>query len=414
MATRQTFAAGAGFVAIQGDQFTYAGQVVKLKGTNYYPRDHMWADMWSSWNWSEIQSEAAMIQGLGMNCVRILVPYSNGGWGGANPPAARLQQLEDLVNLLGNKGVRSCVTLFDWETSFPAPGTSREAEHLSYLSAIVSRLKNNKNVLLWDVKNEPDHPNNIGGYDNWDSSPANRDKIVSWLHRMCDAVRAVDPNHPVSAGLRWWQNVCDVLPFVDVAMFHSYWPNISTQEIPDVKSYMGGNPKPILVEEFGWPSNPTPCNRDGQLIYDYNETAQLDLYTSHLTAFTAHNIAGGIQWMTFDAKAYTSNQYESFENYFGLWTYTYTLKPAGAYYRDHFPVSLFPVEPDGVPPGPVTGLTAQAASGQVSLKWTNPSDADFVGTVIRCKTTGFPVDPTDGELVADRRKPPATPDAFAQ
>ena len=205
----------------------------------------------------------------------------------------------------------------------------------------------------------------------------------------------------------------DVLPFVDVAIFHSYWPNISTQEIPDVKSYMGGNPKPILVEEFGWPSNPTPCYRDGQLIYDYNETAQLNLYTSHLIAFAAHDIAGGIQWMTFDAKAYTTNQNESFENYFGLWTYSYSLKPAGIYYRDHFPVSLFPVEPDGGPPGPVTGFTALTSSGQVSLKWVNPSDADYVGTMIRCKTTDFPVDPTDGELVADRRKPRGSSDVFS-
>lgn len=344
------------FVRIQGDQFTYKGQVVRMKGSNYYPRDHMWADMWNSWDWTEIVREADLMQGLGLNCVRILVPYWNGGWGGPNPPADRLQKLEDLVNMLGQRGIRSCVTLFDWETSFPAAGTSTERDHLSYVSAIVGRLKNNPNVFMWDVKNEPDHPANIGGVDNWDGT-ASKSKIVDWLHRMCDACRAIDPNHPASAGLRWWQNINDVMDFVDVAIFHSYWPNVA-QEIDEARSYMGANQKPILCEEFGWPTNPNPCNRDGRLIYDYNEDQQLYLYTLHLTEFQNKGIAGCIQWMTFDARSYTTNQDETFEKFFGLWRYDYSLKPAGAYYRDHFPVRQFTDPPEPVACGVVKQLAA--------------------------------------------------------
>lgn len=400
---------GVDFVGVQGDQFVFRGQVVKLKGTNYYPRDHMWANLWNSWDWPAMVTEAGMVRDLGMNCVRILVPYSKGGWGGATPPEDRLQKLEALVNLFGDNGVRSCVTLFDWETSFPAAGTSQEQDHLKHLSAIVSRLKDNEYVFMWDMKNEPDHPANIDGYDNWDSYPAQRDRIVSWLHRMCDGVRAIDSNHRVSAGLRWWENLNDVVGFVDIAIFHSYWPNV-TQEITDAKSYMGANQKPILCEEFGWPSNPYPCNRDGQEIWDYNETEQLNLYTNHLSAFAAQNIAGGIQWMTFDAASYTTDPDHTYEDYFGLWRYNYTLKPAGAYYRDHFPVTLFPPR-DGLP-GPVSGFTAAPVDSGIRVSWVNPSDADFTDTVVRFSTSGYPADPTSGTLVCDRAAAPGSSDFF--
>lgn len=398
------------FAVIQGDQFLCNGRVYKLKGTNYYPRDHQWASMWSSWDWPEITTECAMMRDLGLNSVRILVPYSQGGWGGPLPPASRLQQLEDIVNLMGENGIRSCVTLFDWETSFPAAGTDKERDHLSYLSAIVNRLKNNPFVLFWDVKNEPDHPDNYGWCDcdpgpcgNWDCNPAQRNKIVDWLQRMCNAVRAIDAHHPVAAGMRWYENVDDVLGFVDVAIFHSYWPTIGTVQIPTVKAYMGANQKPLVIEEFGWPSHPSPCWR-GFWVYDYTEQKQLEVFQINLDAFVAHGIAGGIQWMTFDSRPYSGDPYDSFEHYFGLWRYAYTLKPAGLYYRDHYPVSPFPA----TPPGQVVAFSAVPVGTTIRLSWTNPPDADFAGTLVRYGTAGFPSGPGDGTLLCDR---PGSPGA---
>jgi hypothetical protein len=403
------------FVRVQGDQFVLNGQVYKIKGANYYPRDHMWAAMWSSWDPDAVAREARMMHDLGLNAVRILVPYSNGGWNGPNVPESRLQMLEQVVNTMGELGIRSVVTLFDWDTSFPTAGSSKETDHLKYLSTIVARLKDNPYVLMWDVKNEPDHPANYGQCDcnpgacgNWDCNPTKRNQIVSWLQRMCVAVRSRDPNHPVSAGMRWWENLSDVLAFEDVAVFHSYWPNIGTQEIPQTKALMGTSLKPILVEEWGWPTNPTPCNRDGQVIYAYNETEQLNVYTNHLAAFSQHNIAGGLQWMAFDALGYTSNADESFENYFGLWTYAYALKPAGIYYRDHFPVAWFPaVTP---PTGPVTGLAATVAAPAIELSWTNPGSESFAGTMIRYSPQGYPASPAAGNLLCDRSATPGSTD----
>lgn len=330
------------FVTIQGDQFVLNGKPVKLKGTNYYPRDYMWANMWDA-DASVIAQDAGRVRSLGMNCVRILVPYSNGKWKGPNPPAERLARLTGIVNTFGARGIRSVITLFDWETSFPEAGSKREQEHLAHLAAIVDRLKDNPSVLMWDVKNEPDHPGNLDGKsDDWKCCPEKREKIVSWLHRMCDAIRERDHNHPVGVGIRWYADVKDTLDFVDVAMFHSYWHNISDVEIPTVKQAMGDKLKPIVVEEFGLPTHPNPCNRDGVIVKDFTEENQRAFLEEHLKAFAQHKIAGCIQWMTYDAAKYNDNAKESFEKYFGLWRYDYSLKPGGVLYRDQFPVSPFP------------------------------------------------------------------------
>jgi len=245
--------APAGFVVVQGSKLYINGQAIRIKGTNYYPRDHMWADLWNSWDWPAITTESAMIRDLGMNAVRILVPYSHGGWGGANPPESRLKYLEDLVNLMGQNGIRSCVTMFDWETSYPAAGTAREQEHLSYLSAIVGRLRDNPYVFMWDVKNEPDHPSAINGYDDWDKAPTEKAKIISWLQRMCQAVRSRDPNHPVSVGIRWYNNVPDILSFLDIACFHSYWSAITN----NTETYSGAGVR-VAVQSHSLPQRRQP------------------------------------------------------------------------------------------------------------------------------------------------------------
>ncbi|HVG00258.1 MAG TPA: hypothetical protein VND68_10495, partial [Chloroflexia bacterium] len=41
------------FVTVQGNQLMLRGVPIKLKGTNFYPKDRPWADMWKKWNGPE-------------------------------------------------------------------------------------------------------------------------------------------------------------------------------------------------------------------------------------------------------------------------------------------------------------------------------------------------------------------------
>ena len=68
--------------------------------------------------------------------------------------------------------------------------------------------------------------------------------------------------------------------------------------------------------------------------------------------------------------------------------------------------------PDTTPPANVSSFTATAGAQQVALTWTNPSDADFTGTMIRFKTTGYPTSVTDGALVIDKSGTPGAADNY--
>jgi chitodextrinase len=52
--------------------------------------------------------------------------------------------------------------------------------------------------------------------------------------------------------------------------------------------------------------------------------------------------------------------------------------------------------PDGSPPGPVSGLTADAGDAQVVLSWTNPTDADLAAVVVTRNADHDPAAPGDG------------------
>jgi hypothetical protein len=56
---------------------------------------------------------------------------------------------------------------------------------------------------------------------------------------------------------------------------------------------------------------------------------------------------------------------------------------------------------DTTAPGNVTELTAVAGDARVQLSWTNPADADLVGTRLVRKENTCPTDPTDGVIVYD-------------
>jgi len=68
---------------------------------------------------------------------------------------------------------------------------------------------------------------------------------------------------------------------------------------------------------------------------------------------------------------------------------------------------------DTTPPGDVTQFTAIPGNSQASLSWTNPTDADFKGVMLRYRTDGvYPASKTDGVLAADRPSVAGAKDYF--
>ncbi|HEU0006060.1 MAG TPA: fibronectin type III domain-containing protein [Terriglobia bacterium] len=68
---------------------------------------------------------------------------------------------------------------------------------------------------------------------------------------------------------------------------------------------------------------------------------------------------------------------------------------------------------DTTPPGDVTQFTAIPGNSRAALSWTNPTDADFKGVMLRYRTDGvYPTSKTDGILAADRLSVAGAKDYF--
>ncbi|MDO8588700.1 MAG: NBR1-Ig-like domain-containing protein [Armatimonadota bacterium] len=67
--------------------------------------------------------------------------------------------------------------------------------------------------------------------------------------------------------------------------------------------------------------------------------------------------------------------------------------------------------PDTTAPAAPADFTATRGDHSNVLTWTNPSDADYTGLMIRYKTTGYPTSRTDGTLLIDKSGLPGLADS---
>ncbi|UCD29264.1 MAG: hypothetical protein JSV03_01940 [Planctomycetota bacterium] len=74
----------------------------------------------------------------------------------------------------------------------------------------------------------------------------------------------------------------------------------------------------------------------------------------------------------------------------------------------------FTTTPDTIPPGPVINFIATPGGNATNtLSWTNPSESDYTGVMIRYQTNGaYPVDENDGELAVDKAGTPNSNDSY--
>jgi hypothetical protein len=92
-----------------------------------------------------------------------------------------------------------------------------------------------------------------------------------------------------------------------------------------------------------------------------------------------------------------------------LWC-TFSHKFGGANHNVYLKYKNLPNDWTG--PGSVSNLTAVGGENRVTLSWTNPSDSDFLATVVRASTTGYPDGPFKGREVCVRVASPGSQDSY--
>jgi len=350
------------FIQSSGGQLTYQGKPIQIKGVNYYPQWRPWGAMWKGWDGPQMERElrAARDQ-LGINTVRLMVPYNffseKDGDGVVTPKM--IKRLHEAIQIAGSMDMRVIVTLFDFFESFPGPGTTTEAKNLEYLRALLPNFANDDRILAWDLHNEPDH------YGIWKAG--NPKKVLRWLGRMADEVHALAPRQLVTVGMgragNLWLPGPDgrrVIDYSDVVSMHTYDAGTVAQELDQLRAQTA---KPIIIEEFGWPTGPG-C------MENYSETTQVRLYRAVLDA-AKDRTSGVVAWTLRDYDAGPTDRWDTFEDNFGLIRPDGSLKPAAQL-----------IQEIAVPPLPSLTVTTN------KLTTLNPSLPDGAGAPLLIRESG--------------------------
>jgi hypothetical protein len=339
------------FVHVSGNQLTYAGQPVTLKGTNYWRFRYPLVGTWIAWNGPVVQQELAHAKELGVNTIRIGIPYDHYTtldlvWGpGCEEPGARCDhvggplpgRMTELLQIAAGYQMKVLFTLFELSDSFPVPGAADYQRQLNYLQGVVAPFANDDRVLGWDLHNEPEN------YATW-SRPNGPALVSTWAANIAAAVHAIDPHHPVTVGVGSYQSLWAaaqgprLIDVGDFVSFHSYDAGGLRGQIAAIQAR---TQKPILLEEMGWPSGPAELSRPNAV---YDEATQQFLYRTMLADAKAGPLVGVVQWMLQDNPLGTTDHYikPTIESWFGLVRRDGSLKPAAGDFRDAYPVRALP------------------------------------------------------------------------
>ncbi|MBK9712344.1 MAG: cellulase family glycosylhydrolase [Kouleothrix sp.] len=308
-----------GFIQASGAQLTRLGQPVVIKGVNYYPQWRPWSEMWTGWDGAQAERELRLARDqLGVNVVRVMLPYNfervRNGDGKVN--AKVIGRLRELAQVAGSLDMRVIVTLFDFSHDFPDAGTAKAEENTTYLRALIPPFADDDRIMAWDLHNEPDH------YETWQDGDAQ--KVLGWLGRIADEVHALAPKQLVTVGMGQHSSLWLAGPdgrrpidYSDVVSMHTYDAGAVAREIDELRAH---TPKPILIEEFGWPTGPT-C------VENYTEATQQRLYHEVLTA-AKDRTSGVVAWTLRDYDPARTKRWDSREEHFGLYRADGSLKPA--------------------------------------------------------------------------------------
>ncbi|MBP7961000.1 MAG: cellulase family glycosylhydrolase [Caldilineaceae bacterium] len=271
------------FVGVRAGQLWLDEQPFEVAGINYYPKATPWDEFWPNYDPAVTAADFAHIRALGLNTVRVFVPYVHPGGPKVDP--AILDGLGDLLDQAEDQGLKVIVTLFDFRGDYNIllwPNADRHMETL------LTTFRDHPAILAWDLKNEAD----------LDYDSAGQTTVDAWLLHIARLARRLDPNHLLTVG---WSSpeaaaVADpaLADLLDLVSFHFYAPAVELADRYAALRVVALD-RPILLGEFGLPTWNSPLFPHG-----HTEAEQAVYYADLLTALGATDAAGSLAWTLYD------------------------------------------------------------------------------------------------------------------
>jgi len=248
-----------------------------IKGINYYPKDSPWDMFGKKFNSEIIDKDFELIASIGLNTIRIFVPYAS--FGKADVDSEKLNQLSRVMDIAEKYNLKVMITLFDFYGDYSISDWTLTHRHAE---VIVSHLKNHNALLAWDIKNEP----------NLDFESRGKAHVLGWLKHTINLVKSIDNDHPVTIGWSNAESAKILQDKVDFVTFH-YYEHIDNLEnvYNDLKKHIK---KSIVISEFGTSSYGGIWN-----MFRGSEKKQEAYYKKAQETFIKHNIPY-MSWTLYD------------------------------------------------------------------------------------------------------------------
>jgi hypothetical protein len=270
---------GAGMVARHGRELTLDNQPYQMAGINYYPQGTPWDRFWPGYDPRIIDQDFALMRSLGLNTIRIFVPYEQ--FGGPDVDPAMMDRLADLLARAEGQGLKVIVTLFDFRSDYNLVLWPEADRHLETL---LTRFAPYRAILAWDLKNEPD----------LDYAANGPETVNLWLAHTARLARAADPHHLLTIG---WSNpeaAQHLANTVDLVSFHYYAP---AADLPArYQALRAAVPaRPLALTEYGLPTWNSFFFPGG-----HSEPEQAAYYADILGFLRTSDSAGALAWTLYD------------------------------------------------------------------------------------------------------------------
>jgi len=294
-----------------------------MAGANFAPSTASnQLEMWQAETWdpATIDRELGWAAGLGFNVMRVYL--HDMVW--AADPAGFERRIDEYLALADKHGITTMLVPFDsvWDP-FPKAGPQPEpvphvhnsrwvqSPHIDvqkdpskyeerlkpYLTAILTRFKDDPRVLAWDLLNEPGNP--VPQYDDqWDQAEREAAHLIL-LNNLFDWARGVNPSQPLTAGV--WVEVGHrrgPLPALDKVML----------ERSDIITFHSYDPLPMAKKAVEWlkaSGRPVICT-------EYMSRGSGSTFETVMPYFKEQNV-GAINWGLVSGRSQTIYPWDSWE-----------------------------------------------------------------------------------------------------
>lgn len=246
-----------------------------LKGINYYPRLTPWEKFWPNFERKTIARDLKRMRDVGANSIRIFVPGT-----GFHTRPKNLKNLRTFISMAKKIRVKVIVTLWDQ--------IDYSLENWPFLLAnlreISLTLRDYKNDIIIDIKNEPD----------LDFAYYGKAQVLSLLKAGLLLIDEAAPDLPVTIGWADPRQAHHLSDYLSIVSFHYYGtPEKFKTSVGELSRKV--EPKPLLLSEFG-----LPTWNSFFFPHGHSEQEQADYLSSILNQSRRIGLSGYLVWTLYD------------------------------------------------------------------------------------------------------------------